>query len=116
MAFFGVNFILQKFCPCKKNDKYKVCDDDDADADANDDDDADGDQERVQVGGGGGGWREEVERWRVKLDFQEVQLVRHHSLASLVSLEVGRTKKKTENKYNKYKLTNKEIRKYMNCS
>ena len=24
MAFFGVNFILQKFCPCKKNDKYKV--------------------------------------------------------------------------------------------
>ena len=25
MAFFGVNFILQKFCPCKKNDKYKVC-------------------------------------------------------------------------------------------
>ena len=54
-------------------------------------------------------------RWRVKLDFQEVQLVRHHSLASLVSLEVGRTKK-TENKYNKYKLSNTEIRKYMNCS
>ena len=25
MAFFGVNFILQKFCPCKKNDKYQVC-------------------------------------------------------------------------------------------
>ena len=25
LAFFGVNFILQKFCPCKKNDKYKVC-------------------------------------------------------------------------------------------
>ena len=25
MAFFGVNFILQKFCPCKKNDKYEVC-------------------------------------------------------------------------------------------
>ena len=24
MAFFGVNFILQKFCLCKKNDKYKV--------------------------------------------------------------------------------------------
>ena len=24
MAFFGVNFILQKFCPCKKNDKYQV--------------------------------------------------------------------------------------------
>ena len=23
--FFGVNFILQKFCPCKKNDKYEVC-------------------------------------------------------------------------------------------
>ena len=22
---FGVNFILQKFCPCKKNDKYQVC-------------------------------------------------------------------------------------------
>ena len=22
--FFGVNFILQKFCPCKKNDKYQV--------------------------------------------------------------------------------------------
>ena len=21
---FGVNFILQKFCPCKKNDKYQV--------------------------------------------------------------------------------------------
>ena len=54
-------------------------------------------------------------RWRVKLDFQEVQLVQHHSLASMVSLEVGRTKK-TENKYNKYKLSNIEIRKYMNCS
>ena len=25
VAFFGVNFILQKFCPCKKNDKYQVC-------------------------------------------------------------------------------------------
>ena len=25
LAFFGVNFILQKFCPCKKNDKYEVC-------------------------------------------------------------------------------------------
>ena len=25
MAFFGVNFILQKFCLCKKNDKYEVC-------------------------------------------------------------------------------------------
>ena len=25
MAFFGVNFILQKFCQCKKNDKYQVC-------------------------------------------------------------------------------------------
>ena len=25
MAFFGVNFILQKFCPCKKNDKLEVC-------------------------------------------------------------------------------------------
>ena len=25
MAFFGVNFILQKFCSCKKNDKYQVC-------------------------------------------------------------------------------------------
>ena len=25
VAFFGVNFILQKFCLCKKNDKYKVC-------------------------------------------------------------------------------------------
>ena len=24
MPFFGVNFILQKFCPCKKNDKYQV--------------------------------------------------------------------------------------------
>ena len=24
MRFFGVNFILQKFCPCKENDKYKV--------------------------------------------------------------------------------------------
>ena len=24
MAFFGVNFILQKFCQCKKNDKYQV--------------------------------------------------------------------------------------------
>ena len=23
--FFGVNFILQKFCPCKKIDKYQVC-------------------------------------------------------------------------------------------
>ena len=22
---FGVNFILQKFCLCKKNDKYQVC-------------------------------------------------------------------------------------------
>ena len=25
LAFFGVNFIIQKFCPCKKNDKYEVC-------------------------------------------------------------------------------------------
>ena len=25
MAFFGVNFILQNSCPCKKNDKYQVC-------------------------------------------------------------------------------------------
>ena len=25
LAFFGVYFILQKFCPCKKNDKYEVC-------------------------------------------------------------------------------------------
>ena len=24
-AFFGVNFLIQKFCPCKKNDKYEVC-------------------------------------------------------------------------------------------
>ena len=24
MAFFGVNFTLQKFCQCKKNDKYQV--------------------------------------------------------------------------------------------
>ena len=24
LAFFGVNFILQKFCSCKKNDKYQV--------------------------------------------------------------------------------------------
>ena len=24
MAFFGVNFILQKFCQCKKYDKYEV--------------------------------------------------------------------------------------------
>ena len=24
-AFFGLNFILQKFCPCKRNDKYQVC-------------------------------------------------------------------------------------------
>ena len=23
-AFFSVNFILQKFCPCKRNDKYEV--------------------------------------------------------------------------------------------
>ena len=22
---FGVNFILKKFCLCKKNDKYEVC-------------------------------------------------------------------------------------------
>ena len=22
---FGVNFILQKFCLCKKNDKYEIC-------------------------------------------------------------------------------------------
>ena len=25
MVFFGVNLILQKFCQCKKNDKYQVC-------------------------------------------------------------------------------------------
>ena len=25
MASFGVNVILQKDCPCKKNDKYQVC-------------------------------------------------------------------------------------------
>ena len=25
MLFFGVNFTIQKFCPCKKNDKYEVC-------------------------------------------------------------------------------------------
>ena len=25
LPFFGVNFILQKFCVCKKNDKYEVC-------------------------------------------------------------------------------------------
>ena len=25
LAFFGVNFIRQKFCQCKKNDKYQVC-------------------------------------------------------------------------------------------
>ena len=24
-AFFGVNFILRKFCLCKRNDKYEVC-------------------------------------------------------------------------------------------
>ena len=24
-VIFGANFILQKFCPCKINDKYKVC-------------------------------------------------------------------------------------------
>ena len=24
-AFFGVNFILQRFCSCKKNHKYQVC-------------------------------------------------------------------------------------------
>ena len=24
-VYFGVNFILQKFCLCKKNDKYQVC-------------------------------------------------------------------------------------------
>ena len=24
-AFFGVNFIIRKFCPCKRNDKYEVC-------------------------------------------------------------------------------------------
>ena len=23
-AFFGLNFILRKFCPCKINDKYEV--------------------------------------------------------------------------------------------
>ena len=28
LAFFGVNLILQKFCLCKKNDKYEVCDSD----------------------------------------------------------------------------------------
>lgn len=94
---------------------YEDGDDDDEGGDGDDeggdgDDDADGDQERVQVGGGGGGWREEVERWRVKLDFQEVQLVRHHSLASLVSLEVGRTKKQKENTKN----TNSQIQKYGN--
>ena len=25
MRFFDVKFILQKFCSCKKNDKYEVC-------------------------------------------------------------------------------------------
>merc|ERR1712107_285755 len=25
LAFFGVIFIFQKFCQCKKNDKYEVC-------------------------------------------------------------------------------------------
>ena len=25
LAFFCVNFILQKFCSCKKDDKYQVC-------------------------------------------------------------------------------------------
>ena len=25
LAFFVVNFILQKFCSCTKNDKYEVC-------------------------------------------------------------------------------------------
>ena len=25
LRVFGVNFILQKFCLCKKNDKYEVC-------------------------------------------------------------------------------------------
>ena len=25
ICVFGVNFILQRFCSCKKNDKYKVC-------------------------------------------------------------------------------------------
>ena len=49
-------------------------------------------------------------RWRVKLDFQEVQLVRHHSLASLVSLEVGRTKRQKTNTTN----TNSQIQKYGN--
>ena len=49
-------------------------------------------------------------RWRVKLDFQEVQLVRHHSLASLVSLEVGRTKKQKTNTTN----TNSQIQKIGN--
>ena len=49
-------------------------------------------------------------RWRVKLDFQEVQLVRHHSLASLVSLEVGRTKKTKTNTTN----TNSQIQKIGN--
>ena len=24
MAIFGANFVFQKFCPCKKNDKYEV--------------------------------------------------------------------------------------------
>ena len=25
VAFFGINFILQKLCTCEKNDKYQVC-------------------------------------------------------------------------------------------
>ena len=46
-AFFGVNFILQKFCLYKKNDKYEVCDDGDCD---NDNDNGDNYDEDDAVG------------------------------------------------------------------
>ena len=44
-AFFGVNFLIQKFCPCKKNDKYEVCDDDPDGNDDGDHDDIDDDDD-----------------------------------------------------------------------
>ena len=59
MAFFGVNFILQKFCPCKINDKYQVGDVDDDDGD--DGDDSGGD------GGDSGGGNPETNTFIVKL-------------------------------------------------
>ena len=51
MAFFGVNFILQKFCQCKKNDKYQVCDNDDDDKEKGEDNVA---EKEGLVGGGDG--------------------------------------------------------------